>query len=1510
MFHVVILQVCKVSVLVGTGGKPRYGTLVDDGEGLVSRDCDEFLKADIRYQHTAETNGPDRDYIPMLAEVFHKDDGIKQKEEYFHAMIKIKQADYNTAPEISPDSVLVLEVDQFVMTAITPDIIKIVDKETLPKDLIFNITEPLGFADGQIVSTDDKNLPLKSFRQKDIQDLKIAYQPPSIDSDVKRIFPIGFQAVDAEGRASKTFTLIVIVNPMNTLAPLVTKNNGIQLFEGQSRPLLSSQNLDVSDENNIEDVKIMVIDGLRHGDLDIIGPTRKFFTPADLDAGVIRYQHDGSETYSDNIIFQMTDGEHNVEFLFPITIHPVDDEPPILNVNVGLLTGKSGTAKMSTFSLSATDIDSDDHSIVFTLEKSPTLHGQIIQKQFEAPTNLQGWRRIDGKYVKTINQWTQKDLLDGKIYYQHNGGHVSARGVMDRIRFTIKDDSDPPNESDVKEFVVTVLPKDDQPPILFDGISRYMTVKEYEQTPFTKKLLRYTDADSEDRFLKYTIIDSPYDTDGNSPFGGGELVLCEYPDEALNTFTQAQINHRKICYKPPTAELGLTPRIVKFRFKVEDPSGNLVDNQEFTINLQPVNNNPPTVTHADIMVLENGFTILNPDTLDAIDKDSEDKDIRFKVTKLPKHGKLRLGGKDAELGSTFGKNDVMDRTVSYKHSGEEGETEDSFGIDVTDGVHHLPLNMKIIIIPLDDEAPSMELIPGQLGAMIEVHEGQSTLITSDHLMAYDTDTDDLVLTFLIDVQPSHGAITLNGLPTRSFRQIDILENRVKYQHLRGEIGFTEQTDSFNLTLSDVSDEWIVGGNKIFGINAEVIIIPIDNQVPNVTVRSAMFKVIEGDKASIDDSYISVTDLDTDLENIVCIISTQPNHGYLENISPAPGSEKSRAGMPISAFIFEDMVFNNINYVQSIHKGVEPTEDSFTFQCTDGTNFSPNVIFPIVITPTNDEKPTIFAREFIVQEGHSIIMDIPILNGVDEDVPRDDLTFTVIQSPLHGEILIQESSGSSHVSKFSVADVHKGVIFYEHDDTETSKDSFRVKLSDGIHEVESEMMVMILPVDDETPRLSINNGLEVEIGEIRVISSEDLKATDLDSSDVNLTYIIKKTPSYGFLQRKIGFTVHNLTRGASFIQNEIDNGYIQYHHTGREGVRDLIKLDVTDGTNPLIDRYFYVTIEGIDREYPEVFNQGVNLPEGGSIVLSTDLLSTTDSNSPDENLEFTITRKPSRGHLESADAKGVPITTFTQLQLAGNKIRYVHTSDKEAKMDSFEFEVTDGYNPVFRTFRISLSDVDNKKPILMLESVRVREGEIKLITPFELKAVDSDTDDEKIRFSVIREPRHGLLKYNETNLAWSFTMEDLNENLITYEHDGTETTEDYFRITVTDGTHEDFFVFPHTTRTTRMPQKVPIHIIPVDDGFPYLITNIGATSLDPIKGYGFGFELTKRVLKAEDRDSPDDKLEYTITEPPKHGYLIHRDYGNTTMTSWTQGKLCCCFYFLYSMWPLSCCYHCN
>uniref|UniRef100_A0A8C2J4A4 FRAS1 related extracellular matrix 2b n=1 Tax=Cyprinus carpio TaxID=7962 RepID=A0A8C2J4A4_CYPCA len=1482
-------HLCKVTSLGSGSSLPRYGKLVDNGKLGKPVDCDEFVRMDIRYQHTFAHRSPNRDYIPMYLELQDKEANVL-KQEFFQIVVLIKEGEENTAPKPSFVAMMMMEVDQFVMTAITHDMLAAEDVESNYEDLIFNITSPLSFEEGYIVSTDDRNLPITSFYQADLKDLKIAYKPPSVDSDVERIFQIEFEVVDTEGAISDPFAFMIVVKPMNTLAPVVTRNTGQLLYEGQSRPLSSSQNLQISDEDNLDNVQITVINGLRHGELTVLGSRRKFFTPADLDVGSVIYQHDGSDTYSDNIIFRMTDGKNEVEFLFPITVVPTDDEPPIINANTGLVLFKNQMMPISPLTLSAADIDSEDSTIKFIMVPPYSTIGEVILRQSDAPEDPSTWRfnSEDEMYEKVVTEWFQQDITEGKLFYRHIGPH-NTKTIMDQFVFRVQDDNDPPNQSGENSFIVKVLPIDDIPPELYPGTTLQVTVHEYQLTYFRKKFLRYTDLDSEDRDLKYTITQPPTDTDENSPGILGSIVLTESPNSEVTEFTQAQINHHKIAYKPPDLELGITPHVVQFHYKVEDTAGNSA-NGVFTIFLQPVDNKPPQITNTGFTIQERGAHIITRAELDTTDADTDSTQILFTITQPPKHGQVKYTFTDMTKGNSFNLDDISNGRISYIHNGDES-TSDFFQLDVSDGVHVVTITVRINVKPIDDEAPTINLPEGTIGSYIDVLENGATEITTNVIQGRDEDTDDLRLTFIVEDPPVFGEILVNGVPSNRFTQADIISGLVVYAHNSGEIGLTTKHDFFNLTLTDMSDEWTVGGNKIKGVRVQVTILPLDSQAPEVFV-SPQFIVVEGEKSVIEILHISANDIDTPNDDLLCTIIVQPTSGYVENISPAPGSEKSRSGIAISAFTIKNIRENHIYYVQSIHKGVEPVDDRFTFRCSDGINFSERHFFPIVIIPSNDEKPEIHMREFVVMEGMNIVIDTPILNGADADVPADELTFIISKPPKHGYILNQLTSGTIPVTNFTLDQIREASsIVYEHDDSETTEDSFDVLLTDGKFTVEKTVMIMVILVDDETPRMAINDGLEIEVGEVKIINNNILKATDLDTEDSILTYIIRYGPNQGFLQKRTPFgTFENITVGTNFTQNEIDQDMIMYIHNGQEGVRDLIKFDVTDGINPLIDRYFYVTVGGIDMVFPDVISKGVSLKEGGRVTLTTDLLSTSDHNSPDEHLVFTITRAPIRGHLECTDVPGMPISLFTQLQLAGNKIYYIHTADDEVKMDSFEFEVTDGYNPVFRTFRVSITDVDNKKPVVTIHGLVVNEGENKLITPFELTVEDRDTVDHLLKFTITQVPVHGKLLFNNTRPVTSFTKQDLNENMIRYKHDGTESASDSFSFTVTDGTHTDFYVFPDTVYATRKPQMMKIRIYPVDNGVPQVVTNKGGTTLRILPTGHLGFLITSKTLKAEDRDSLHGAVTFKITVAAEHGYLIDLGKGNATITTFTQADI--------------------
>ena len=105
---------------------------------------------------------------------------------------------------------------------------------------------------------------------------------------------------------------------------MITTNNGLTLSEGGSASLAAR--LVATDAATDDDTIIYTVtDGPDNGSL-----SRSTFTKAQLNAGSVKYTHDGTNTTSDSFTFKVADtnGNERTALTFSITVNAVDDDTP------------------------------------------------------------------------------------------------------------------------------------------------------------------------------------------------------------------------------------------------------------------------------------------------------------------------------------------------------------------------------------------------------------------------------------------------------------------------------------------------------------------------------------------------------------------------------------------------------------------------------------------------------------------------------------------------------------------------------------------------------------------------------------------------------------------------------------------------------------------------------------------------------------------------------------------------------------------------------------------------------------------------------------------------------------------------------------------------------------------------------------------------------------------------------------------------------------------------------
>ncbi|XP_069672310.1 chondroitin sulfate proteoglycan 4 [Periplaneta americana] len=479
------------------------------------------------------------------------------------------------------------------------------------------------------------------------------------------------------------------------------------------------------------------------------------FTASQLKAGLVQYQHDGSETLGDQFVVRGVAGDkESVPATVRVLVTPVNDEPPHIANNTGLTLWEGATAVITSVHLAAVDKDTGPENLTFTVSSLKNGHVALVS----APG-------------LPVRHFKQAQINIRQVLFVHTGGEGGG------FDLTV---SDGVKTSGVLSFAVTARKVTLR--TLASGTSHLHVFPMRRQALTPTQLL--TVASDARRTVTYLVKAQP---------SLGRLLLESVPPgnprPAVN-FTQRDVNNSRVLYEHTHPFFGLSTND-SFTFDVRADFAEPLLDQELHIDVsvssggldQFLDIQPLTVEEGGQAVLQ-----LNTSGVVAFLEAHADLEtapaIVMQLSASPQHGEVRIQGEGNA--TTFNQQQLDGGEVLYQHDHSDTLHDDvqvSLLLEPGD-VLLCNVTLPVQVTPVNDEPFTL----ATAAPHTSVVQGQTIAITRESLRTEDPDTDPEGLVYDVISGPSQGRLlfsndSLNAsTPLVRFSQGDVDAGRVLYQH--------------------------------------------------------------------------------------------------------------------------------------------------------------------------------------------------------------------------------------------------------------------------------------------------------------------------------------------------------------------------------------------------------------------------------------------------------------------------------------------------------------------------------------------------------------------------------------------------------------------------------------------------------------------------------------------------------------------------------------------------------
>ncbi|KAM8864851.1 chondroitin sulfate proteoglycan 4 [Synchiropus picturatus] len=824
--------------------------------------------------------------------------------------------------------------------------------------------------------------------------------------------------------------------------------------------------------------------------------------------------------------------------------------------------------------------------------------------------------------------------------------------------------------------------------------------------------------------------------------------------------------------------------------------------------------------------------------------------INFRIEEQPVRGQIRLDVDPDLEENTFSMLDLWHGRVMYLHGGSE-DPDDFFMFSIfSSSRKEAPDYLKwskiyrfnVTVTPTND-APELSLPEGNLFVLLE-HSKKH--LTTDVLKATDIDSsyNNLVFTVLGNLNADAGYLELENKPgtaVTSFSQTDLEELRVYYVHTG------VRNSRIVLRVSD--------GEKVSNtVVLRVMAISLQYKIANNTG----LEVTQGEAAIIGSQHLGVTT--NAIKQVVDIrydVIEPPQFGELQRLH---SSGEWRHTDSFSQRLLEK---ERLRYV-STFQDIQTINATDFFKCK--VNVASKATTELLFSITVKWVSYTLVRNMVMDldKVRKVTLDSEYLFASAQGVllSEDDLYFRVLTTPKKGKILLDTSvlGKNSTFSQRNVTDhrVHYVLVDRPHEDT---SDKFKFLLFSKHAQSQNYDFQFSIKADVNSVFMR-NEGLVLQEGESKMITTEELFAETLSTKDIYYTVI--SSPKHGKLSR-ISHSNSNSTNEniLSFSNKDITAERIMYTHDDSETTQDAFTFiaSATKGFKSFIaedevgskEATFNISVRLVNDQKPvRVIDKVFHVVKDGQRILTSDDLRYRDDDSDFDDGKLVYARRGIPiGDLVLVNDTSQRLFHFSQRDLDEKRVLFLH---KGASIGRFVLFVSDGKN-----FVSSLLDVSAQEPFLKVgnnSGLLVQKGLSVIVSSHNL-SIESNLDirdDEEIVFKVQEAPKYGILYRNET-IVRSFTQADLKNRLIRYTHNDGKHLADHFNLTV-------------KAQDLQLPVNINVKVYLESHQRPPIVQQLGTLLVD--EGKPVNIDETK--LEVTHEDNLPSEIVFTLKKPPSYGYL--------------------------------------